>query len=90
MFLLVLNISLCVLQQRCVSNLSNVMIRDNAVSRLAEMVAMTMLANSFSELGTLSLLSSPRGKEPFGNWGTERSLFLGHRFADIDQKIELM
>lgn len=41
----------------CANYLSDVRIPDNAMSRLAEMVVMTMLANSFSDLGTLSLLS---------------------------------
>lgn len=48
---------LCVCYKDCGNYLSNVRIPDNAMSRLAEMVVMTMPANSFSDLGTLSLLS---------------------------------
>lgn len=51
----------CVCDKDCVIYLSNVRIPNNAVSRLAEMVVMTMLANSFSDLGTLSLHSKRKG-----------------------------
>ena len=47
----------CVFDKGCVIYLSNVRISDNAtpVSRLAETVVMTTLANNLSDLGSLSL-----------------------------------
>ena len=46
----------CVCAKGCVIYLSNVRISDNAtpVSRLAETVVMTTLANNLSDLGSLS------------------------------------
>lgn len=60
-------------------DLSHVRSPDNAVSRLAETVAMTMLAKHFHR-SARSYSSPSKDGRAFGSWRTERSVFFSFFF----------